>query len=64
MRLDFLTDIHSSRDNAKQRQEEIFDRAFKNAYTDMSTHTVVYKGKTDENSLTPYKQYINDNNKR
>ncbi len=62
--LDFLTGIHSSRDNAKQRQEEIFDRAFKNAYTDMSTHTVVYKGKKDENSLSPYKKYINDNNKR
>lgn len=60
--LDFLTGIHDNRDNEKQRQEAIFDRAFEMAYKDMSTHTVVYTGKKDQSS--PYRKYVNDNNKR
>lgn len=60
--LDFLTGIHIDRYNEKQRQEAIFDRAFEMAYKDMSTHTVMYTGKTDPNS--PYKKYISDNSER
>lgn len=60
--LDFLTGVHDNRDNEKQRKEAIFDRAFELAYKDMSTHTVKYTGKTDQNS--PYNKYICDNSIR
>ncbi len=45
--LDFLTGIHGKKDaenlaKDEDRRQKIFDRAFYNAYGDMSTHTVKY----------------------
>lgn len=40
--LDFLTEIHGNREDKERRKKDIFDQAFKQAYRDMSTHTVAY----------------------
>ncbi len=59
--LDFLTGIHckSDRSGGDERKKKIFDRAFYNAYGDMSTHTVYYQEDAkkyfkDDNAICRY----------
>lgn len=48
--LDFLTEIHSKREDTEERSKALFRHAFDNAYRDMSIHTIAY---TEE-----YKSYL------
>ncbi len=45
--LDFLTGIHSDRNDRAVRKKDMFERAFTLAYKDMSTHTVAYISGTE-----------------